>query len=88
MVSRLPSGGNSNAKGVKTMPPIIDKGKCNGCGICVDVCLQDVYFGSEEGETPVVSYPQECYHCAACVIDCPTEAIKLRIPLPAMILYK
>ncbi|MBW1999409.1 MAG: ferredoxin family protein [Deltaproteobacteria bacterium] len=70
------------------MPPIIDKEKCSGCGTCVDICLQDVFFGSTQGEIPVVAYPRECYHCAACVIDCPEEAVKLRIPLPAMILYK
>lgn len=70
------------------MPPVIDKERCNGCGTCVDICLQDVFFGSNHGEIPVVTYPRECYHCAACVIDCPEEAVQLRIPLPAMILYK
>ena len=71
------------------MPPIIDKEKCIDCGICVDVCPQDVYFGSKERETPVVSYPEECWHCDACVLECPVEgAVRLRIPLPAMILYK
>ena len=70
------------------MPPIVDEKKCSTCGVCVDICLQDVFCGSVDGEVPVVSYPRECYHCAACVIDCPSDAIKLRIPLPAMILYK
>ena len=70
------------------MLPMINNEKCTVCGTCVDICLQDVFFGSEEGEVPIVSYPRECYHCAACVMDCPEEAIKLRIPLPAMVLYK
>ena len=71
------------------MPPIIDDEKCTACGTCVDVCPQDVFFGSEEGEIPVVSYPEECWHCDACVLECPVEgAVTLRIPLPAMILYK
>ena len=71
------------------MPPVIDEEKCSGCGTCADICLQDVFFGSEKGEVPVVSYPEECWHCNACVLDCPVEgAIRLRIPLPLSICYK
>ncbi len=71
------------------MPPIINKGRCSGCGVCVEVCSQDVFFGSKEGEIPVVSYPEECWHCNACVLECPVEeAIRLRIPLPTMVCYK
>lgn len=70
------------------MPPIIDNNKCNGCGICVSVCSQDVFFGSKRKEIPEVTYPEECWHCNACVMDCPQQAIKLRIPLPMSICYK
>jgi len=71
------------------MPPIIDRSKCIGCGICVDVCQTDVFFGSKKNEVPTVSLPEECWHCNACVLDCPKEgAIKLRIPLPIMAVYK
>jgi len=71
------------------MPPVIDKTKCSACGTCVDVCTCDVFFGSKQGETPVVSYPEECWHCNACVLDCPVEgAVFLRIPMPATLLYK
>ena len=71
------------------MPPIIDKDLCSGCGTCVDVCSSDVFYGSKAGETPKVSYPEECWHCNACVLDCPIEgAVTLRIPLPATLLYK
>jgi len=71
------------------MPPIINESKCIKCGVCVDICSEDVFFGSKKKEFPVITYPEECWHCNACVIDCPVEgAIKLRIPLPAMICYK
>ena len=70
------------------MPPIIDISKCSRCGTCVDVCSEDVFFGSKKVEVPTLTFPKECWHCAACIIDCPEEAVKLRIPLPMMICYK
>jgi len=71
------------------MPPIINMDKCKKCGTCVEICSEDVFFGSREKEVPVVSYPDDCWHCNACVLECPVEgAIRLRIPLPMMILYK
>ena len=71
------------------MPPIIDANKCICCGKCVDVCAEDVFYGSKKGECPTITYPRECWHEAACVLECPVEgAVRLRIPLPMMISYK
>lgn len=64
------------------MPPIIDDDACVRCEICVDVCPEDVFNESRPRELPMVTYPHECFHCAACVVDCPAEAITLYIPLP------
>jgi len=71
------------------MPPVLNRDICEGCGNCVDICQSDVFFGSKKGEVPSVSYPEECWHCNACVFECPVEgAIRLRIPLPMTILHK
>ena len=71
------------------MPPVIEKDKCSCCGQCVDMCSEDVFFGSRKKEIPIVAYPQECWHCNACVLACPVEgAIRLRIPLPMMVCFK
>lgn len=71
------------------MPPVIDSKKCKACGKCVDICSEDVFFGSMKKKVPVVNYPDECWHCSACVEECPVDgAIRLRIPLPMMVLYK
>ena len=70
------------------MPPIIDHEICNGCGKCVEICPSDVFFGSQKGEVPIVTYPNECWHENACVIDCPVKAVKLRIPLSMMVIHK
>ena len=52
------------------MPPVINKDKCIRCGQCVDVCPMDVFYGSKKGETPVVRYPDECWHAEACGLRC------------------
>lgn len=71
------------------MPPVIDKQKCSGCSKCVDACQNDVFFGSKKREVPNVAYPEECWHCNACVSVCPAKgAIQLRLPLPLMLIYK
>ena len=67
------------------MPPVINKKNCTACGTCINICPQDVFWGSELKKIPVVTYPEECWHCNACIFDCPAEdAIKLRMPLPMM----
>ncbi len=71
------------------MPPIIDSEKCAGCGKCADICPEDVFFGSDKGQVPLVTYPEECNHFNCCVSVCPKEgAIRLRIPVPMIIVYK
>jgi len=70
------------------MPPIVDKKKCISCGICVNICPTDVYFGSKQKELPIIAYPEECWHCNACVHDCPEGAIRLRLALPMLVVYK
>lgn len=71
------------------MPPVINETKCLKCGKCAEICAEDVFFGSKKKQVPVVTYPDECWHCSACVMDCPAEgAIKLRLPLPMHMLYR
>lgn len=56
----------------------IDEEKCENCNVCVDVCVMDIL---REGDaTPLVEYPDECWHCGACMMDCPTDAIRLSLP--------
>ena len=71
------------------MPPEINEDACIGCGQCVEACQCDVYYGTGPGEVAKVTYPEECWHCNACIFSCPVDdAIRLRIPLPMMVLYK
>ena len=69
------------------MPPIINPEKCVHCGLCTDICPEDVFRGSRKKNVPKITYGGECWHCGACVVDCPSQAITLYIPLP-MRVYK
>ena len=54
--------------------------KCTKCGICYDLCPLDVISLNEE-EEPFVFYPDECQLCFICQVECPSEAVHVKIPL-------
>ncbi|MBW2066502.1 MAG: ferredoxin family protein [Deltaproteobacteria bacterium] len=75
------------------MPPIVDEDKCLGCGTCVDLCTEDVFFGTPghgktKGVKPRISHPEACYHCFLCIKECPSGAIRLITPMSMMVPYK
>ncbi len=70
------------------MPPVIIEEKCVKCGKCYEACQSDVFFGSIPGKRIAVAYPDECWHCNACVMECAFGAISLRIPLIMQMMFK
>ena len=74
-------------KGVEGMPPVIDDKKCTKCGLCVDICPVDVFYGSEEGKIPTVMLGDDCFFCGSCILECPIDAIILQYPLYAQPSY-
>jgi MinD superfamily P-loop ATPase len=53
--------------------PMVDPGKCNGCGLCVSVCRYNVLVMVDNVVTVVQT--QECDWCTLCEAVCPTQAI-------------
>ena len=56
---------------------------CNGCNRCVEICRSDVLMPNPgKGQPPIVLYPDECWYCGTCVLECPRPgAITLLHPL-------
>ena len=48
----------------------VDTARCIDCNKCIDNCLMDI---QKVGD-------RECIHCGMCMKDCPTHAIKWKIP--------
>ncbi len=44
------------------MPPVIKKDRCTGCGVCVDICSMDVFFGSKKGKNLAVCTKERITH--------------------------
>lgn len=53
--------------------PVIFSEKCNGCGLCVEVCDKEG-LAVEDGKV-VFTGPVECDYCGECEAVCPNEAI-------------
>ena len=49
---------------------------CIGCGMCVDVCMEDVIRFDEARKKPYVKYPRDCVACLFCEAFCPVGAIE------------
>ena len=67
---------NPNASMVPNPPTpnraiAFDPAFCNGCNQCVEICRSDVLMPNpEKGQPPIVLYPDECWYCGTCVMEC------------------
>ncbi len=53
----------------------LDKEKCTGCGMCVDVCPHAVF--TLTGHKAGIQALQRCMECGACQRNCPADAIQV-----------
>jgi ferredoxin len=51
----------------------VDKQKCTGCGVCVDVCPVNAI--AIKDKKAVIN--DACIDCGACIGQCPVEALSL-----------
>lgn len=53
--------------------PLIDRGKCDGCGLCVSVCYCNALVLVDNVITVIET--EACTWCTECEAVCPTGAI-------------
>lgn len=67
-------------------PIVFNEDVCDGCNVCVNVCLMEILERNpEKGKPPLVKYPDECAYDGACWMQCHLAdkgAIKVVPPLP------
>lgn len=55
------------------LAPIVDKEKCDGCGLCVTVCKCGAL--TIVANVVVVKATEDCHWCTECEAVCPTGAL-------------
>jgi NAD-dependent dihydropyrimidine dehydrogenase PreA subunit len=55
----------------------IDNTKCNGCGICVEICNMDVIRLNEQTNKAEIKYLEDCMTCYECALRCPENAVSV-----------
>ncbi|UCG01943.1 MAG: 4Fe-4S binding protein [Candidatus Heimdallarchaeota archaeon] len=63
----------------KIRAPELNGSKCTKCGLCIEVCPQNVF--SHKDEEYIVQQPEKCIECGACVLNCRGDAISFE-PFP------
>jgi 2-oxoacid:acceptor oxidoreductase delta subunit (pyruvate/2-ketoisovalerate family) len=58
----------------RTARPVVDKDKCNACGICVLYCPPQCMVDDEDYYKANLAF---CKGCGVCATECPKKAIKM-----------
>lgn len=63
-----------------SLPVEVDDARClSGCRICVDSCPVDCLAIDPTTKHATMAH-DECWYCLACELDCPRDAITVKIP--------
>ncbi len=68
----------------------LDDGRCTGAAECVQVCPRNVLQMNGRRRTVEIARPGACIRCGACIVQCPSDALRFRfddgrIVLPATV---
>jgi 2-oxoglutarate ferredoxin oxidoreductase subunit delta len=67
----------SATPGTSATPVQLDLELCKACGVCVELCPENVFDRDRLG-SPVVARPGDCSQCLLCELHCPDFAIEVR----------
>jgi NAD-dependent dihydropyrimidine dehydrogenase PreA subunit len=72
--------GNAQSQVRLDVPVVVDEGRCiAGCHICIDSCPVDC-LAVDPATGKAHMRHDDCWYCLACEIDCPKDAITVKIP--------
>jgi NAD-dependent dihydropyrimidine dehydrogenase PreA subunit len=58
----------------------LDADRCEGLAECVQVCPREVLRMDGKRHLVVIAQPAACIRCGACIVQCPTDALRFRYP--------
>ena len=58
----------------------IDQSKCNGCGLCVRICIVNLWGIKENVAFIREDYKEKCLECGSCFQVCEPNAIDFSYP--------
>ncbi|MGD2278822.1 MAG: 4Fe-4S binding protein [Candidatus Omnitrophota bacterium] len=69
-------------KEVKKLKLMIDKERCKGCLLCINVCPQKALglstaVNKKGNRYVILKHPDKCTCCGLCAIICPDTAIEI-----------
>jgi NAD-dependent dihydropyrimidine dehydrogenase PreA subunit len=74
------TAGNAQTTERRDVPVVVDESRCiTGCHICVDSCPVDCLAIDLSSRKAHMRF-DDCWYCLACEIDCPKDAITVKIP--------
>jgi 2-oxoglutarate ferredoxin oxidoreductase subunit delta len=62
---------------VQALQIALDLELCKACGICIDLCPEEVFDRDKVGN-PVVARVDDCTSCLLCELHCPDFAIEVQ----------
>lgn len=72
--------GNAQSRVRLDVPVVVDQGSCiSGCHICIDSCPVDC-LAVDPATGKAHMRHDDCWYCLACELDCPKDAITVKIP--------
>jgi NAD-dependent dihydropyrimidine dehydrogenase PreA subunit len=68
------------AKSLRKLVIHLDENKCRGVWQCYEVCPIGCWTPDYEARKVIIHNPELCIACGACVLQCPEDAILLKVP--------